>query len=139
VWCIIRHISHKKERQTSVANKRQEQEDGSTPNVMSMQQNEAYAEPTVRHTAIGIPKQEAQQLNQICRVRGEGCVEIDAEETGDEYQRMYAANRHVMFIPNARELEKCSNFAKPRVYDLPVQQREGNVHTGDNEHPYEYI
>jgi hypothetical protein len=143
VWCIIRRVSHNKERQTLVANKHRGQEGGSTPNniMMSMQQNEAYAETTVCHRAIGIPEQEAQQLNQVCGsgVRGEGCVEIDAEETGDEYQRMYTANRHVIFRSNARELEKCLNFAKPRVYDLPIQQRDGNVYTGDSEHPYEYI
>ena len=94
-----------------------------------MQLNEAYTEPTVWHTAIGTPEQEV-QLNQAYGVRGEGCVGVDAEETGDEYERMYAAavNRHEMLRPNAMELGKCSNIAKPGEYETPVQQQE-NVYT----------
>ena len=141
VWCIIRYVNHNKG-QKSVANKQQQyndqQQDGST-NVISMQQNEAYAEPTVCHIAIG-----TSELNRVSRVRGERCMRVDAEETGDEYERMHAANDHMVFRPSARGLEipKCSNFDNPgREYVLPVQQREGNMYTlsEDTERCYEHI
>ena len=144
VWCITRHVSCNKERRQSNASKQQQQQrqqqlqDGSI-NMISMQQNEAYTEPRVYHTAIGIPEQ-AVQPNRAHGLRGEGCVEIeDTEETGDEYERMYAANHHAIFRPNVRELEKCSNFAKSREYELPFQQRDRSINEEDNEHVYEYI
>ena len=140
VWCITRHVSCNKERRKSDAGKQQQQQqqqDGSI-NVISMQQNEAYTEPTVYHTVIGIPEQ-ALQLNRAYGLRGEGCVGIDTEETEDEYERMYAANHHAMFRPNTRGHDKHPNLALPRECKLPVQQQEGNIYTEYNEHPYEYI
>ena len=143
VWCIIRYVSHNSEGQKSVANKQQQyndqQQDGST-NVILMQQNKAYAEPTVCHTPIWISEQEV-QLNRVSGVRGERCVGADTEETGDEYERMHAANDCVMFRPSASGLEKCSRFDNPgREYALPAQQREGYMSTlsEDNERCYEY-
>ena len=85
-----------------------------------MQQNEAYTEPTVYHTAIEIPEQ-ALQLNQPYGLRGEG------------------ANCHAMFRPNTRRHDKHSNLATPREHELPVQQQENNICTEDNEHLYDYI
>ena len=102
-----------------------------------MQRNDAYSEPTVYHRVIGIPEQ-AVQLNRVYGLRREGCVRMDREEN---YERMYAAtaDSHVMFERNARKVEKCLNFAKPREYGPPAQQRGGNTYFEDSEHPYEYI
>ena len=111
--------------------------------MISMQQNEAYAEPTVCHISIGTSEQQV-QLNRVSRVRGERSMGVDAEETGDEYERMHAANDHVTFRPSARGLEilKCSNFDNPgREYAVPAQQREGNMYTlsENTERRYEHI
>ena len=109
--------------------------------MISMQQNEAYARPTVCHTSIGTSEQQV-QLNRVSRARGERCMAVDAEETGDEYESMHVANDHVTFRPSARGLEKCSNFDNPgREYALPAQQQEGNMYTlsENNERCYEYI
>ena len=63
---------------------------------------------------------------------------IDTEETGDEYERMYAASHHVMFRPSTGGLDKHSDLAIPRECELPVQRQEGNIYTEYIEHSYEY-
>ena len=153
VWCIARYVRiqarNNIENQNSNPSKQhhkqqeQEQEEDGLTNVISMQQNEAYKqipysmEPTVYETVTEIPEP-AVQSNLAYGRQSETCEGIDTEETGDEYERMYAANRHVMFV---RGPERCFNSAKPREYELPVRQQESNtyVHIEDNEQPYDYI
>ena len=129
-------------------------------------------EPTVYHTAAHWIPQQAIQLNlaygqrdkqgvgtetnQITHVSeqavrmnlaygqrdDERCVARETEESGNDYERMYAAaTGHVLFRQDARGLESyCSNIGKPREYELPVQQRGSYTHTQeDNEHQYDYI
>ena len=148
-WCITRQVSIQisciKKGQKSDTRKQQQQlqqQDGS--NTISIQQNEAYRhlphsrEPTVYQTITDIPEQ-ALQSNLAYGLQGEMCEGIETEETGDEYERMYVANCHAKFGPNARELQKCSNMVKPREYDLPFRRQERNIYIEDTEHPYEYI
>ena len=69
--------------------------------------------------------------------RSERCADIEAEEVGDDYERISpTATHYAPFRPNMKRLEKCSNFAKPREYELPVQQQGSNIHIEDSEHQY---
>ena len=149
VWCITRHVSIQiscnKKRQKSDAHKQQQQQqqqDGS--NIITLQQNDAYRqtphsrEPMVYQTTTEIPER-ALQLNLAYGLQGEMCEGIETEETGDEHDRMYVANCNAKFKLNVRELQKCSNMAKPREYDLPIHRQERNIFTEDTEHPYDYI
>jgi hypothetical protein len=139
VWCIIRRDKKRQESVADIQQQKQEQyhqkrEDGPT-NVMSMQQNEAYVrvEPRVYHSAIliGVAEQKV-QLNQAYRVHGERRVGIDAEETEDDY-----------VIENMYDAKGFEERAKPAEYELPAQQKDGNIHvhvyTEDSNELYEYI
>ena len=138
VCCIARYVNYNKERQQSddseqqqqQQHKQQQQKQDDTMNVVLMQQNEAYTEPTAYHTAAGIPDQ-ALQLNQA--------YGLDTEETGNEYERMYAVNHHAIFSSNTRGLDLVKFEHSLREYELPVQQQESSICTEDNEHPYDYI
>ena len=103
-------------------------------NVISMQQNEAYTqipystEPTVYDGVTEISERVV-QLNLAYGRQSETREVIDTDETEDEYERMYAANCHAMFTPSMKGLEGCSNSAKPREFEIPIQQQDSNIYT----------
>ena len=130
VVCISRHL-HIQVRWNRKSDAKQQQ---SGSNRIPMQQNAAYREiPHIRELTDSQTRikthEQGVQLNLAYEISmpSQAREGMETESIGEEYERMYATNCHGSFGPTVRGLEKCSDLAVPREYELPIQQRQTNA------------